>query len=117
MKLNDFISKLSSQPETVSFTETMAVIDQSYQFTPTAFSNGGVENGADQNNGSCKIFAFGQLNKLTQEQTLACFGDYYRNDVLNHPDADDHQNIRCFMKSGWTGVQFQGPALSLLNNG
>ncbi len=115
MKLNDFISKLSSQPETVSFTETMATIDQNYRFTPTPFSNGGVENEAGQNSGSCKIFAFGQLNKLTQEQTLACFGDYYRNDVLNNPDAEDHQNIRCFTKSGWAGVQFQGSALSPLN--
>jgi len=114
MKLEEFISKLSSQPEVISFAETMAIIDKFYHFTPSAFTNGEVENKADQNNGSCKIFAFGQLNSLSEQQTLACFGEYYREDVLKNSDADDHQNIRNFMALGWKGVQFQGEALSIL---
>ena len=29
-----------------------------------------------------------------------------RKDVLEHPDATDHANIRAFMKVGWDGVKF-----------
>lgn len=115
MNPDAFINRLSSQPETVSFAETMAVIDSHYHFTPTTFSNGNLENEAGQNSGSCKIFAFGKLHNLSEQQTLACFGDYYREDVLKQPDANDHQNIRNFMRSGWGGIQFQDTALSVMN--
>ena len=113
MALRTFIEKLNTQPELVEFTETMAVIDNNYDFTPTEFSNGKVVNQADQNNGSCKIFAFAELNKLSVEKTLACFGQYYREDVLQNPTNDDHQNIRNFMVTGWSGVQFSSVALQL----
>ncbi|WP_188863865.1 HopJ type III effector protein, partial [Aliivibrio fischeri] len=43
--------------------------------------------------------------------TLACFGQYYRHDVLENPQGDDHQNIRNFMVTGWAGVQFKTQAL------
>jgi len=88
------------------------MIDAHYTFTPTAFRNGNLQNNAGQNNGSCKIFAFGQLNELNETQVLACFGDYYREHVLKHPQADDHQNIRQFMLHGWSGIQFSGKALT-----
>jgi hypothetical protein len=89
----------------------MATIDANYQFTPTSFRNSSLKNEANQNNGSCKIFAFGLLNQLTEAQTLACFGDYYRQDVLANPTGEDHQNIRHFMKTGWAGIQFDHDAL------
>ncbi|MUK28886.1 HopJ type III effector protein [Aliivibrio fischeri] len=111
MTLNAFIEKLSTQPELVEFTETMAVIESHYDFTPTEFANGKTVNLADQNNGSCKIFSFALLNQLSVEQTLACFGQYYRQDVLQNPTNDDHQNIRNFMVTGWAGVQFKAQAL------
>jgi hypothetical protein len=44
---------------------------------------------------------------------LNCFGEYYRTDVLQHPDAIDHQNIRNFIRFGWDGVRFDGAALTL----
>jgi len=112
MELDKFLNQIAQQPDTIEFTDTMAIIEQYYHFTPSAFTNGDTVNEADQNNGSCKIFAFGLLNTLSPEQTLACFGTYYRNDVVNHPDADDHQNIRNFMVSGWKGIQFDGQALT-----
>ncbi len=115
MRLNDFINKLLEQPEAVNFSETMGIIESLYSFTPSTFANGELENSAGENNGSCKIFAFGQLNSLSEQQTLACFGQYYRNDVLNHPEAEDHQNIRNFMKSGWAGIKFDKPALTPLS--
>jgi len=111
MPLTTFLNQLNTSPETVTFEDTMNVIEQSYVFTETAFTNGDVINAAGQNNGSCKIFAFARLNELTEQQTLQCFGDYYRVDVLGNLDGDDHQNIRNFMVHGWPGVRFEGDAL------
>jgi len=113
MTLNAFLIKLNETPETIAFTDTMAVIEVNYDFTPTQFSNGLCLNKADENNGSCKIFAFGQLNNLSEQQTLACFGTYYRDDVLKNRNGNDHQNIRNFMVSGWQGITFKGIALTL----
>lgn len=111
-QLSTFLQTLNDSPETVAFTDTMAAIDGQYEFTPTAFKNGELENEAGQNNGSCKIFAFAQLQSLDAEQTLACFGDFYRKDVLENPQGADHQNIRNFMQTGWAGIEFQGTALT-----
>lgn len=107
MTLDAFLKKLNDQPESIAFTDTMAAIDATYDFTPAAFTNGEVKNEAGQNSGSCKLFAFATLNRLSKEQTLACFGAYYRDDVLKHPDGTDHQNIRNFMRYGWEGVKFE----------
>lgn len=112
MTLDAFLKKLNDQPESIDFTDTMAVIEATYDFTPVAFTNGEVKNEAGQNSGSCKLFAFAKLNRLSKEQTLACFGAYYRDDVLKHPDGTDHQNIRNFMKYGWEGVKFENMPLT-----
>jgi hypothetical protein len=111
MNIDAFLKKLNDTPESVTFDDTMAVIGASCEFTPAAFTNGAVKNEAGQNSGSCKLFAFALLNQLSEQQTLACFGAYYREDVLNNPDGTDHQNIRNFMKSGWSGVEFDSMPL------
>lgn len=111
MELDLFLDKLAQSPSLIQFEETMAAIDACYTFTPTAFTNGDVRNEANQNNGSCKIFAFAKLNELPPELTLACFGQYYRHDVLENPQGCDHANIRNFMQYGWQGIEFDGPAL------
>lgn len=94
----------------------MKVITDNYHYTPTRFSNGldrdVIVNEARTNEGSCKIFAFAQFNDLNEQQTLACFGHYYREDVLQNPEGDDHANIRTFMHHGWPGIDFEGSALS-----
>lgn len=115
MQIQEFLNKLHQQPEQLHFTDTMAVVEANYQFTPTAFRNGTQRNEAGQNSGSCKLFAFAQLQNLTEAQTLACFGDYYRVDVLQHPHNTDHQNIRNFISHGWHGIQFDAPPLRALN--
>lgn len=107
MNLDVFLKKLNDNPESVTFDDTMAAINASYEFTPASFTNGEVRNEAGRNSGSCKLFAFALLNQLPEEQTLACFGAYYRDDVLKNPDGTDHQNIRNFMKTGWSGVTFE----------
>ena len=111
MNLNIFLQKLNIIPETVEFTDTMAVIDSLYDFTETEFKNADLDNEAGQNSASCKLFAFAQLQNLSQDQTLACFGAYYRNDVLKNPEGTDHQNIRNFIKQGWPGISFSAMPL------
>jgi DNA-binding IscR family transcriptional regulator len=112
MSLSQLVNQLNNAPEDVQFLEVIAVIDANYQFTPTRFVNGNTINEANQNNGSCKIFSFAYQHQLTAAQTLACFGDFYRKDVLAHPQNDDHQNIRNFIQFGWQGVHFDGQALT-----
>lgn len=110
--IDSLLEMVRSNPEDVSFDDCIAVIDANYEFTPTAFRNGMLVNNAGENNGSCKIFAFAKLHGLDKTQTLHCFGDYYRKDVLGAPDGDDHQNIRNFMQTGWSTLGFDGVALA-----
>jgi len=111
MKTQDFLQKINQQPEEVVFADTMAVIEANYSFVPTTFKNGDTVNETGQNSGSCKLFTFADLQNLSKEQTLICFGEYYRNDVLKNPEGTDHQNIRNFMKYAWAGISFEGKAL------
>lgn len=103
--------QLEKSADEIKFKDAIAFIDEHYDFTPTRFTNGNTVNEADQNNGSCKVFSFAKLNALSKEETLALFGDFYRTDVLQNPDGDDHQNIRNFMEFGWDGISFEGEAL------
>ena len=109
--LAEFLNTLKTQPQSIQFQHTMDVIAAHYRYHPTDFSNGNTHNEAGTNEGSCKLFAFAKLNQLTPEQTLACFGDYYRVDVLKNPQGTDHANIRNFMQTGWQGIHFKGQAL------
>ena len=111
MSLNTFLERLRATPEQIEFADTIAAIEAHHDYTPTAFRNGAVDNAAGQNGGSCKILAFGLLAGLSEAETLACFGRYYSDDVLGHPDGTDHANIRNFMRSGWAGVRFDGETL------
>jgi hypothetical protein len=111
--MKNFLDKIKSTPESITFQECIEVIDSNYDFTPTKFKNGENVNGIGQNNGSCKVFSFAKMNKLDKEQTLNLFGDFYRKDVLENPDKDDHQNIRNFIRFGWNGIIFSGEALAL----
>ncbi len=111
MRIEDFLSKLRSNPESIAFTDTIEVIDSNYNFTPVRFTNGTAVNEAGTNSGSCKLFSFAKLQGLSKEETLACFGDYYRVDVLQHPEATNHANIRNFMVTGWEGIAFDAEPL------
>ncbi len=112
MKLNKFKTKLKSTPTTITFSETMQVIEDLYNFTPTAFTNGKIKNNVGENSGSCKLFAFAKLQKLTKEETLFCFGEHYTS-VLEDENGVSHQNIRNFIKTGFDGLFFENDTLSL----
>ena len=99
--------QIHTAPQEIEFKDVIAFIDDQFTFTPTAFTNGKVENQANQNNGSCKLLALGKYLALTDNQTLALFGSYYRDDVLGNPDGSDHANIRQFMQSGAAGVTIE----------
>lgn len=88
------------------FAATLAFVEQWFDFSPSAFMNGTVANRADQNQGSCKVFALSQLLHLTQEQTLRCFGEHYR-DVLATPATDNHHNLRRVLREGLSGITFE----------
>ena len=111
MTITAFLEQLQANPKSITFQETIQVIEANYDFIPTVFQNGNQYNKAGENNGSCKIFAFAKNQNLKKEETLACFGAYYFEDVLKNPEATDHQNIRNFMENGWDGIQFEGEAL------
>lgn len=116
MSVSALLEKLRATPNTIEFNKVVDCIAANYDYTPTRFSNGVGEdaaiNEAGTNEGSCKIFAFAMLNGLSEAETLACFGKYYREDVLQHPEATDHANIRNFMRHGWNGIHFDRPALT-----
>ena len=112
MNIQEFKSKLKSNPSKIVFAETMQIIENNYNFTQTAFTNGSIKNNAGENSGSCKLFAFAAHQQLTKEETLACFGEHYQN-VLEDEKGTSHQNIRNFMKTGFSGLSFNGDALEL----
>lgn len=113
MTIEQLIEKLKNTPEQIEFSEVIATIDEYYDFIPTAFKNGDTHNEAGQNSGSCKLFAFAKLEGFDKPQTLTCFGAFYRNDVLENPTGENHQNIRNFMKYGWEGIHFEDVALKM----
>jgi len=115
MQVESMLEQIKANPKDVSFEEVMSVISEHYDYQPVLFTNGitgdQVVNKAGENEGSCKIFAFAKLHELSESETLACFGKYYRNDVLQNEEGDDHANIRTFIRHGWKGIAFEQPAL------
>lgn len=119
MDIDTFLARVD-RGERVAFTDTMEIIDSYYEYQPTRFYNGigsdRLVNSAGRNEGSCKIFTFAKLQKLSEKATLALFGDFYWMDVLIDPNGKSHGNIRAFMKYGWDGIAFDGTALVLANH-
>tara|TARA_R110001606_G_scaffold275726_1_gene423921 strand:- start:147 stop:488 length:342 start_codon:yes stop_codon:yes gene_type:complete len=112
MTIQQFKSKLKTTSTSIQFAETMQVIEDNYNFTPTAFTNGNIKNKAGENSGSCKLFAFAIDQQLTKEETLACFGEHYKS-VLKDKKGTSHQNIRNFMEFGFDGLTFESEALEI----
>ncbi|MCY1267527.1 HopJ type III effector protein [compost metagenome] len=109
MTLTDFRARLRSEQHL--FSDTLQYIAEHYSYTPSAFTNGDVENPAGQNEGSCKTLAFAILEGLSLEETLLAFGEHYRA-VRDNPDGTDHANIRALQATGLAGVRFERQPLS-----
>ena len=112
MTIDTLLKQILNNPNQIVFSDVMQVIEKNYHFTETAFKNGKQHNKAGENSGSCKVFSFAQRHALDKQQTLALFGEYYREDVLKNPQADNHQNIRQFMQKGFSGISFEQEALT-----
>ncbi|MBZ9557087.1 MULTISPECIES: HopJ type III effector protein [Modicisalibacter] len=112
MTLDDFLHRLRNAPDTLAFADTLAVIDRHYRFTPVGFRNGEVTNAPGENAGSCRVLAFARRHELDVEQTLHCFGEVYRDEVLGDPQGHGHRNIREFRRRGWAGVAFDAEPLA-----
>lgn len=110
--MNEQVQTLLTQLKAneINFAGVIDFINAHYQHQPTAFKNGDTYNEATQNQGSARVFAFAQLNNLSEADTLNLFAEHYQS-VLNTPEGTDHQNIRQFMLHGWDGVVFEGVAL------
>ena len=95
------------------FDDVISAIDAGYDETEVGFEVNGVKSAPGKNLGSAKVFSLGILAGLSKEETLACFGQYYR-DVVANPDGDDHPNIRAFMqvRANPVGVCQQRPQLT-----
>ena len=88
-----------------AFADTLAFIAAGYDYQPQAFTNGGVENAAGQNEGSCKTLGLALLEGLSDEEALLAFGEHYRS-VVATPEGSDHANIRALIAHGLAGVKF-----------
>ncbi|KZY68179.1 type III effector [Oleiphilus sp. HI0071] len=111
MTEQDLLEQLNTNPSDIEFNDVMSVIEQNYIFQPVEFSVGQQTNQCGENLGSCKALAFAKLHGVSAELTPYLFGQYYRRDVLEHPDENDHQNIRNFLKHGWKSVKFDAEPL------
>ena len=108
--LQQLKEQIQSNPKAMLLQDVLSLIDEHYDFTPSQFVNGDLENAVDENQGSGKLLSFGLAHELTQDELLACFGQYYQ-EVLDDPQGDGHQNIRNFMQTSWGGVSFQSSPL------
>lgn len=106
--IKEILSKLAL--DEIGFSDVLAQVDSEYNHVPTAFQNGDQYNASTENQGSARVLFYAQLNKLSKEDTLRLFAEHYKN-VLDNPGANNHQNIRQFIKNGWAGVKFEGDAL------
>lgn len=110
--LHSFLSQLRNDPSSIAFQQSIDLIDQTYHFQAQAFTVGAQVNAQGQNQGSCKLLAFGKTQQLSVEETLMLFGHFYRQEVLGNPDGQDHQNIRQLRLVGWSGVSFAAEPLT-----
>ena len=99
------------QQDDYAFSETLAFVAAHYDYKPSAFRNGDVENAAGQNEGSCKTLGLAKLEGLSDQEALLAFGEHYRS-VLQTPEGSDHANIRALIAHGLAGVSFQGEPLA-----
>ncbi|MBJ9978133.1 HopJ type III effector protein [Pseudomonas sp. S75] len=96
-----------------AFADTLAFIAAHYRYAPQAFSNGGVENAAGQNEGSCKTLGLALLEGFSDQEALLAFGEHYRS-VVATPEGSDHGNIRALIAHGLPGVSFAAQPLTRL---
>tara|TARA_B110000263_G_scaffold217501_1_gene203616 strand:+ start:65 stop:406 length:342 start_codon:yes stop_codon:yes gene_type:complete len=107
----EYIEKLKSGFH-MKFTDFLDLIEQEYSFSNIAFTNNGLTNSKDENQGSAKVFCFGLMHSLDEKDAIRCFGEHYKSVLKSPEDVTSHLNIRNFMEMGWEGVSIDETALS-----
>ena len=97
----------------MKFSDFLDLIEQEYAFSNIAFTNNGLTNSKDENQGSAKVFCFGLMHSLDEKDTIRCFGEHYESVLESPENVTSHLNIRIFMKMGWKGVSIDKNALSV----
>lgn len=95
----------SLESGTHEFKQTLAFIDEWFDFSATGFLNGPIRNERSENQGSCKVLALAELLNLSHQQMLYCFGEHYR-DVVATPGVENHFNLRHLLSVDNTATQF-----------
>jgi len=103
MNLKHFRASLRNRNH--RFADTLAFIAANYDYTPSRFINGAVENAAGENEGSCKTLGLALLEQFTTEEALLAFGEHYQSVLANprrppqHPRTDGYRSagraLRC----------------------
>merc|ERR1719387_1709285 len=62
--LESFMKRVKAEPDSIEFEETMAAIEDGYDYKAVAFKCGEVDSTAEQNQGSAKIFSLAKDKKL-----------------------------------------------------
>ena len=110
MNTSEYLEQLRSGVK-MDFSDFTNLIDQEYEFLNVAFTNSGLVNSKEENQGTAKVFCFGLIHSLSESDTLRCFGEHYQS-VIEDSNGTSHQNIRNFMKTGFDGLAFESEVLS-----
>ena len=95
----------------MNFSDLTNLIDKEYEFLNVAFKNNDLINSKEENQGSAKVFCFGLMYSLSEEDTIRCFGEHYQSVIDGPENYNSHLNIRSFLSNGWNGVSINQNAL------
>ena len=112
MNTKEYLQNLKSGAQ-MKFSDFLDLIEQEYTFSNIAFTNNGLTNSKDENQGSAKVFYFGLMHSLDEKDVIRCFGEHYKSVLESPKDVTSHLNIRIFLKTGWEGVSIDKKALSV----
>ena len=112
MNTNEYLEKLRSGVK-MNFSDLTNLIDQEYEFLNVAFKNNDLINSKEENQGSAKVFCFGLMHSLSEEDTIRCFGEHYQSVIDEPKNNNSHLNIRSFISNGWKEVLINQNALKL----
>ena len=110
--IEDAVSGLTRDPETMSFSDFLRIIDKNFRFIPCSFQVGRKNNQAWESQGSLKVLAYAVLMGYDTEQALILFGEHYRNVRDKWNWWEKHENIIQLMEHGIESVKiYQNPLI------
>ena len=114
MNTKQYLENLKSGVQ-MKFSDFPDLIEQEYTFSNIAFTNNGLSNSKDENQGSAKVFCFGLMYSLDEKDVIRCFVEHYKSLLESPKDVTSHLNIRNFLKMRLEGVSIDKNAFQLNN--